>query len=75
LDGWLASRAAPIRRAYNYVKEKLDSKSPLELLPKTWRDYIELYTGRQSTAQECCRTVPQCVCPQEKVQSETWTRD
>lgn len=41
--GALSFATEPIRRAYNYVKEKLSSKSPLELLPKSWRDYIELY--------------------------------
>lgn len=41
--GALSFATEPIRRAYSYVKEKLSSKSPLELLPKSWRDYIELY--------------------------------
>lgn len=41
--GALSFVPEPIKRAYGYVKEKLTSKSPLDLLPKSWRDYIALY--------------------------------
>lgn len=47
--GALSFATEPIRRAYNYVKEKLNSKSPLDLLPQSWRDYVELYRSVSRT--------------------------
>lgn len=48
--GALSFVPEPIKRAYGYVKEKLTSKSPLDLLPKSWRDYIALYRDVSGTS-------------------------
>ncbi|GAA5981073.1 hypothetical protein JCM10908_003974 [Rhodotorula pacifica] len=45
--GALDFATRPILRAVNYVKEKLSSRSPLDLLPKSWREYIELYRSNR----------------------------